>query len=275
MNEKIIAKAIVEGLVPYLVGSRNETKSLGETLKTILGEVKKKGEYEYEVEIDDNLREKLKGKDGYIPEKGKDYFTDDEINEIVERITTLVTPVIGEDYYTEEDKQALVEEILGAIEVPKGEPGKQGKPGKTPRKGEDYFTEEDINNIADVVTELVLEKLPKPKKITGKDLIKELRKLPTKDGIQIKDIYGLARVLSSIAGTPISGNGDDITGDKNFIQNFTASSVVTVTHNLNKYPAVNVKDSGGDQVEGDVLYNGLNEVVITFSSSFTGVVICN
>lgn len=63
--------------------------------------------------------------------------------------------------------------------------------------------------------------------------------------------------------------------DKNFLQNFTNSSEVTVTHNLNKYPAVTVTDSTGDEVEGQIEHTSVNQLIARFTSSFTGKVVCN
>ena len=62
--------------------------------------------------------------------------------------------------------------------------------------------------------------------------------------------------------------------DLHYMQAFTGTSV-TVNHNLNKRPAVTVYDTSGDVVEGGVNYLSLNSVQLTFSASFSGVVICN
>ena len=39
---------------------------------------------------------------------------------------------------------------------------------------------------------------------------------------------------------------------------------------MNKYPSVAVVDSAETQVEGDVEYDSLNQVTITFASAFSG-----
>lgn len=44
----------------------------------------------------------------------------------------------------------------------------------------------------------------------------------------------------------------------------------TVTHNLDKYPAASVVDSGGTQVFGGVQYISRNQLIITFSAAFSG-----
>lgn len=53
-------------------------------------------------------------------------------------------------------------------------------------------------------------------------------------------------------------------------QQSPASSVWTITHNLNKPVAVTVVDSADDVVYGDVRIVDLNTVTITFSASFSG-----
>lgn len=49
-----------------------------------------------------------------------------------------------------------------------------------------------------------------------------------------------------------------------------ASAAWAITHNLGKYPSVTVTDSAGDEVEGEVRYNGINNVTVTFSAPFSG-----
>ena len=62
-----------------------------------------------------------------------------------------------------------------------------------------------------------------------------------------------------------------IVNDKNYlyIQNI-ASDIWVVNHNLNKYPAVSVIDSSGNEVTGDVEYIDVNNLVITFKGAFKG-----
>jgi hypothetical protein len=67
----------------------------------------------------------------------------------------------------------------------------------------------------------------------------------------------------------------NLLGDKNFVQNFSSATSVTVTHNLGKYPAVTVVDSANDEVEGEVEHISVNELVVTFSAPFSGKVVCN
>jgi hypothetical protein len=54
-----------------------------------------------------------------------------------------------------------------------------------------------------------------------------------------------------------------------FSQN-VASATWNVTHNLNKYPSVSVVNSANITVYGDVDYDSLNSVTITFNAAHTG-----
>lgn len=68
-----------------------------------------------------------------------------------------------------------------------------------------------------------------------------------------------------------SASGDD----KYYVQAFNISSVVTVTHNLAKFPAITVHDSAGDEVEGTIIHNDINTSTVAFSAPFSGIVTCN
>lgn len=50
----------------------------------------------------------------------------------------------------------------------------------------------------------------------------------------------------------------------------SASSVWTITHNLNCFPAVTVVDSAGTVVYGDIEYISANIVRVTFVAAFGG-----
>lgn len=64
-------------------------------------------------------------------------------------------------------------------------------------------------------------------------------------------------------------------GDLTFTQDFIVTNEVTVNHNLNKYPSVTVFDSTGDEVEGEVNYISLDQLLVRFAAPFSGKVICN
>lgn len=79
----------------------------------------------------------------------------------------------------------------------------------------------------------------------------------------------------SINGVILVGNKTGaelgIVDDKNFVYvQATSSDIWEITHNLNKYPAVTVVDSGGSVVIGEIVYIDKNNVRITFASAFSG-----
>lgn len=62
-----------------------------------------------------------------------------------------------------------------------------------------------------------------------------------------------------------------IVNDKNYIHNqVVASGTWQIQHNLDKFPSISVVDSGDNLVVGEVKYIDLNNVLITFTSSFSG-----
>ena len=113
---------------------------------------------------------------------------------------------------------------------------------------------------------------------------------PTKYSEYLVDVrksidYILKRVNAKyvskiVAGANITispGSGEGIvtisatSTDKNFV--FTQGSpscVWTVSHGLDKFPSVSVVDSANNEVEGDVHFVDVNNLTITFSSSFAG-----
>lgn len=53
-----------------------------------------------------------------------------------------------------------------------------------------------------------------------------------------------------------------------------ASSWVII-HSLNKFPSVNIVDSAGSNVIGDIAYTNANSVTVTFNGSFSGIAYLN
>lgn len=65
-------------------------------------------------------------------------------------------------------------------------------------------------------------------------------------------------------------------GDANYTHKQTeASSEWTIVHNLNKYPAVSIIDSAGEEVIGNVVYDSTNQVTIIFNGAFKGTATLN
>ena len=118
-------------------------------------------------------------------------------------------------------------EICGKIE-PQGNinvqiigSGPAGNDGYTPIKGVDYFTQEDIDEI---IIEILAE-----------------------------------------------GGGD-----KTYVHDQISSSQTwTINHNLGKYPSVMIINSAGTVAMGDITYVNENQIIVTFSATFSGKAYCN
>lgn len=86
------------------------------------------------------------------------------------------------------------------------------------------------------------------------------------------DIYARRAVLDADLEYP-AVEGDVY--DKTYSMDFVNQTSVTVNHNLNKYPSVQVYDQDGNGVECSVVFNSLNTITLTFNSPVTGTVYCN
>ena len=122
------------------------------------------------------LRGDLKGDPGYTPVKGKDYFTAQEIQEIISFIQSNVkdgyTPIKGVDYndgYTPIKGKDYTD-------------GKKGDAGDTPLLGVDYWTKEDKKKIEEYVLAMIEKKTPTTAQI--------ISKLPKAPKVKYSDIEG-------------------------------------------------------------------------------------
>lgn len=79
----------------------------------------------------------------------------------------------------------------------------------------------------------------------------------------------LKDILEQLINTPVSG-------DKHYIHDqHNPSDVWIIYHPLNKKPSVTITDTAGTLVEGEVKYNSLSQVTITFNFPFNGQAILN
>jgi len=86
------------------------------------------------------------------------------------------------------------------------------------------------------------------------------------DNVTYQLINGLWEVFAGSSGA----------GDKHYVYTQpTASNIWNVNHNMGKFPAVDVIDTGGTNVEGDVFYVDANNLTLTFSAPFTGTAYLN
>ena len=50
----------------------------------------------------------------------------------------------------------------------------------------------------------------------------------------------------------------------------SASAAWTINHNQGRYPSIDIIDSAGNHVIGDIQHNSVNQVVATFDNAFAG-----
>jgi hypothetical protein len=94
----------------------------------------------------------------------------------------------------------------------------------------------------------------------------------TGNTITVTEVAGSSTVVTE------KGNSVTVTGviggvslDANYVYVQTSPSATwVINHNLNKYCSVTVVDSADNIVFGEVLYNSLNQVTLTFSGAFSG-----
>lgn len=106
------------------------------------------------------------GDDGKVPQKGTDYFTKEEIQQLSDQILQRVeyrmrqpkdgkTPVAGSDYPTRPQMEEMLRTLVKDIKIP------VPANGKTPTKGVDYLTEIEIDVFISRVIRELGAKFPK------------------------------------------------------------------------------------------------------------------
>ncbi len=185
-----------------------------------------------------------KGDKGDTPEKGKDYYTKEEIAQVAQEITDNIrvpedgkTPEKGVDYFTESEVNAIIDYIQSSIRIPAdgvdGEKGEKGDDGKDAK-------EIDINNI---ISE-VLKKLPKPttkkeKQIAADDIIELI-----KNKFSYNDLKDTPTIFKGMAG---AGYLREIT-DVAITVEPTNGQVLKWNSTIKKWVPGTDNDSGGGAV---------------------------
>ena len=94
----------------------------------------------------------------------------------------------------------------------------------------------------------------------------------TVNTVTVTEVAGSSTVVTekgnSVTVTGVIG-GVSLDANYVFVQS-SPSATWVVNHNLNKYCSVTVVDSADNIVFGDVLYNSLNQVTLTFAGAFSG-----
>lgn len=90
------------------------------------------------------------------------------------------------------------------------------------------------------------------------------------------------KILTSIAVTNTStaktitvthkdGSTTSATFQDSYIHNQGVPAISwTIVHNLGKYPNINIVDSANTDVIGEIVYDSLNQITVTFSAAFSG-----
>lgn len=94
----------------------------------------------------------------------------------------------------------------------------------------------------------------------------------TANNITVNEVAGTAIVANQKGNTvTVTGVIGGVSLDANFVYTQSSPSAVwVINHNLNKYCSVTVVDSADNMVFGEVLYNSLNQVTLTFAGAFSG-----
>lgn len=119
-------------------------------------------------QIDVANLETLKGEDGKTPERGVDYFTDEDLDNIEAFILDRI-PVVGEDVPSAKQVNEYIDKQVAKIPRVKGDKGTPGKPGKPGKDGSPD---------------------------SALDIIKKLRSLDKNQGLQLNDIRGLVKKIN-------------------------------------------------------------------------------
>ena len=82
-------------------------------------------------------------------------------------------------------------------------------------------------------------------------------------------LYGVSLTLAERVVINSTSNGTN--GGANYVYTqSSASNTWVVNHNLNKYCSVTVVDSNDDVVIGEIHYNSVHQITLTFTAAFSG-----
>ena len=93
-----------------------------------------------------------------------------------------------------------------------------------------------------------------------------------KNSVVVKQVNGDA-VVAKEKGNKVFVTGviGGVSQDANYVYTQSSPSAVwIIAHNLAKYPSVTVVDSANNMVFGEVLYDSINQVTLTFAGAFSG-----
>lgn len=150
----------------------------------------------------ESMSQVTRGNDAYTPIKGKDYFTDEEIQAIRHGILEEVTPIKGTDYFTSEEVGWIISNVREGLKAEvtpvKGVDYVDGIDGYTPIKNKDYFdgidgktpTREDLLSLIVPLIPSVTD--GKDAVVDEDEIVKKLIKfIKKKKVLDVNDINGM------------------------------------------------------------------------------------
>lgn len=145
-------------------------------------------------QIDVANLETLKGEDGKTPERGVDYFTDEDLDNIEAFILDRI-PVVGEDVPSAKQVNEYIDKQIAKIPRVKGDKGNPGTPGKPGKDGSPD---------------------------SALDIIKKLRSLDKNQGLQLNDVRGLSKKIALL--NEVSEEFTQLKEDLNKIKIFSSGA---------------------------------------------------
>lgn len=93
----------------------------------------------------------------------------------------------------------------------------------------------------------------------------------TSTSIAISDVISITTPSGSVGFNTPSESATAVAAPLAYVHvQGTTSNTWTINHNLDFYPNVTIQDSGGSIVEGEITYTSRNQLIATFSASFSG-----
>lgn len=150
-----------------------------------------------------------KGEPGYTPVRGVDYFTPEDVADIVARVRSMVRNGFdGQD----------------------GKDGKDGKDGITPIVGVDFFTEKEKEVFANELVSLVLSKIPMPKDGVTPDMGEVVEQvidaIKVQKKVGLNDMHDIDKLVDFLKRGGFRGGGGSSSGSSTTFYSETPSGAI-------------------------------------------------
>jgi len=230
MDKKEIKNLIKTEIVPYLIGLRNE---IADKPKDFLGENEIKGVI-FKGEKGDE------GAPGYTPVADKDYHSKKTIEAfIINRL-----PKKGKEYFTRQDIREIVAEVKSYIPTKEELKGKDGvidySTVKTLADGMIEKRHKEIKAEIKTLTKEIYEKIASsgPKELTAQQIVQKLESLTGSQRLDAKAIKGLENFIQTVViaggGSPSGGgatsSGGTITSSDGSLTIAGSDAIINLAH---------------------------------------------